>query len=305
MFSMATILVCLVSLTEGDRVMALKKGTQEIRAAAVSFVPSKFELQQNAEKLAQMFRQAAAGGAQLAVAPEGILEGYVVNEIIAGKATPSAMKRVAVTIDSPMIQRFGKLAEELNLCLVFGFAEQIADDVYNSAVFIDHDGQICGRYHKMQMDEGYHPSWWYNRLGQQSRAFDTPLGRCGVLICNDRWNPRLAEIPSLDGAQFLVIPSFGSRSADQDQAVLARGTENGLPVIEANVGVTLIVNDGKIAAVDRQEEGITFGTITVGPPVQQDRTRRDQVERAFLEWRCGEMAQRYERTQARLKKTTQ
>ena len=70
-------------------------------------------------------------------------------------------------------------------------------------------------------------------------------------------------------------------------------------------GVTLIVNDGKIAAVDRQEEGITFGTITVGPSVQQDHTRRDQVERAFLEWRCGEMAQRYERTQARLKKTSQ
>ena len=69
--------------------------------------------------------------------------------------------------------------------------------------------------------------------------------------------------------------------------------------------MTLIVNDGKIAAVDRQEEGITFGTITVGPSVQQDHTQWDQVERAFLEWRCGEMAQRYERAQARLKKTSQ
>ena len=145
-------------------------------------------------------------------------------------------------------------------------------------------------------------SWWFNRLGRRSRAFDTPLGRCGILICNDRWNPRLAEIPSLDGAQFLVIPSFGTRSAAQDQAVLNRGRENGLPVIEANVGVTLIVNDGKIAAVDRKEQGITFGTITIGPKVKRDRGKRNAVERDFLEWRRSEMVRRFSRTQARLKK---
>ena len=300
-----TVLVCLVSLREGGRLIAIKKDAREVRVATVSFVPSKFELEKNATKLAQMYRQAAAGEAQLAVAPEGILEVYVVNEIIAPKATANEMKRVAVTIDSPMIKRFRKLARELNMCLVFGFAERIANDVYNSAVFIDHDGEICGRYHNMQLAEGYYASWWYNRLGRRSQAFDTPLGRCGVLICNDRWNPRLAEILSLDGVQFLVVPSFGSRSAAKDQAVLARGRENKLPVVEANVGVTLVVNDGKIAVVDRKEEGVTFGTITVGPPVKRDRTQRDKVEREFLEWRCGEMVRRYKGTQKRLKKTAQ
>ncbi|HAA48511.1 MAG TPA: hypothetical protein DCE43_02250, partial [Planctomycetaceae bacterium] len=246
-------------------------------------------------------RRASAGGAQIAVAPEGILEGYVVNEIIAGKAAVEDMKRVAVAIDSPMIKRFRKLARELEMCLVFGFAERVSKDVFNSAVFIDDEGQVCGKYRKMQFAEGYHPSWWFNRLGRRSRAFDTPFGRCGILICNDRWNPRLAEIPALDGAQFLVIPSFGSRSAVQDQAVLARGKENGLPVIEANVGVTLVVNKGKIAVVDRQEEAVTFGTITVGPRVKRSRKQRDKVERAFLKWRETEMVRRYNRTQSRLK----
>ena len=88
----------------------------------------------------------------------------------------------------------------------------------------------------------------------------------------------------------------------QDQAVLARGKENGLPVIEANVGVTLIVNKGTIAVVDRQEETVTFGTITVGPRVKRSRKQRDKVERAFLDWRKTEMVRRYNRTQARLKK---
>ena len=295
---------CLMSASDGKEAMGEDKAGREIRAAAISFVPTKFDLKGNSKKLEQMYRQAASGGARIAVAPEGILEGYVVNRIIAGEAAAQEMKRVAVTMDSPTIKRFRRLASELKMCLAFGFAERIADDVFNCAVFIDHDGRICGRYHKMQLAEGYHSSWWYNRLGRRSRAFNTPLGRCGILICNDRWNPRLAEIPALDGAQFLIIPSFGSRSAAQDQAVLSRGRENRLPVIEANVGVTLVVNDGKIIAVDRDEEGITYGTITIGPRVKRDRKKRDAVEREFLEWRQTEMVRRYKRTQQRLKKAS-
>ena len=84
--------------------------------------------------------------------------------------------------------------------------------------------------------------------------------------------------------------------------MLSRGRENRVPVIEANVGVTLVVNDGKITAVDRKEEGITYGTITVGPRVKRDRKKRDAVEREFLEWRQTEMVRRYKRTQQRLKK---
>ena len=273
---------------------------QPIRVAAVSFLPVKFDLKANADQLESAFRQAAAGGARLTVAPEGALEGYVVNEIIAGQARPEQMNDVAVELNSAVIHRFRRLARELKMCLVFGFAERIKGDVFNCAVFIDHRGRICGTYHKMQLAEGYHPTWWYNRLGRRSRAFDTPLGRCGILICNDRWNPRLAEIPVLDGAEFLVIPSFGSRSAAQDQAVLSRGLENGVPVIEANVGVTLIVDDGRITAVDRQETGITFGSISVQRTSKRNLCKRDAVESAFLKWRQTEMARRFKQTLKRL-----
>ena len=154
----------------------------------------------------------------------------------------------------------------------------------------------------MQLAEGYHPSWWFNRLGKQSRAFDTPYGRCGLMICNDRWNPALARIPALDGAQFLLIPAMGSTSTKQDKAVLDRGKENSIPVVEANVGVTLIVNKGRIAVVDRDREGITFGEITIPPAKQINVAARDRVEQAFLHWRDREMAVRYERTMKRHRK---
>jgi N-carbamoylputrescine amidase len=268
---------------------------QRLRVAAISFVPQKLDLTSNADRLEAGFREAAAGGAKLAVAPEGALDGYVINPILGGQIPVARMNDVAITIDHPLIRRFRKLADELDLCLVFGFAEKVGADVFNTAVFIDDLGEIRGKYHKMIFEEGYHPDWWFNRLGHRSRAFDTPFGRCGVLICNDRWNPELARIPALDGAQFLVIPAFGSTSRAQDEAVLNRARENALPVIEANVGVSLIVSEGKVAAVKRADTAVTFAEITIPLPTASNPTERDAVEQKFLAWREGEMRRRFER----------
>lgn len=264
---------------------------QEVTAAAISFVPEKFGLQKNADRLEEMFRKAAAGGAQLAVAPEGVLEGYVVAPIISGEQPAERMKEVALTMRSPVIGRFRELARELEICLAFGLAERIGRQVFNCAVFMDQTGRIRGRYHKMQLAEGSHRSWWFNRLGKKSRACSTPFGRCGFLICNDRWNPDIARIPVLDGAQYLLIPSFGTRSKEQDKAVLARARENGVPIVEANVGVTLIVSKGEIVSLSRRETAVTFGTIEV--PAAASPANRDRCERAFLRWRKSEMPRRY------------
>ena len=267
---------------------------ETIRVASISFRPQKLGLSQNADRLEALFREAATQGAQLALAPEGALDGYVINEINAGHLTVEALDAVALEIDSPMIQRFQALAKELGLCLAFGFVERIGDDLYNCALFIDHQGTLSGTYHKMQFAEGYHPSWWWNRLGSKSRAFDTPFGRAGFIICNDRWNPDLARIPVLDGARFLMIPAFGSTSQAQDEAVRSRARENGVPVIEANVGVTLIVDgDGSILGRDRREEAITLRTIRLPAKTPPRPIERDRVESDFLEWRASAMPRRY------------
>lgn len=273
-----------------------------VRVAAISFVPVKAELRTNAATLSQAFEKAAAGGALIAVAPEGILEGYIVNEIIAGKLPADRMKSVAIPIDHPVIRNFQAQADRLDCCLVFGFAEADGDDVYNTAVFIDDAGAIRGRYRKMQLAEGCHPDWWFNRLGTQARAFDTPFGRCGILICNDRWNPLLAAIFKADGAQFLAIPSFGSTSLAQDEAVLARSVESGIPVVEANVGVTLVASGGKIVALDRQRTGITWAEIEIPTAREADTVERDRLEMRFLRQRLREMPKRYRETMEKIAK---
>ncbi len=264
---------------------------RSLDVAAISFVPQKFAIDSNCDRLEETFREAAAGGAQLALAPEGIVEGYVVNEIAAGETPATRMHDVAITMRGPVIRRFRLLACELGIGLAFGCAERIGRNVYNCAVFIDASGRLCGKYHKMQLAEGSHRSWWFNRLGKNSRAINTPYGRGGFLICNDRWNADIARIPVLDGARFLLIPSFGSRAKAQDHAVLARARENGVPIVEANVGVTLIVNKGEIVAVSRKMNNILYGEIDI--PAAPSIRNRDDHERAFLRWRRKEMPTRY------------
>lgn len=271
----------------------------QVRVAACSFKPRKFDVAANADRLEDLFRRSAAAGAELAVAPEGALDGYVVMPIIEGSQPAERMHEAAVSLQGPEIGRFRALARELGMCLAFGLAERSGGDVYNCAVFIDAAGEIRGTYHKMQLAEGYHDDWWFNRLGRRSRAFQTPFGKCGVLICNDRWNPDIARIPVLDGARYLLIPSYGSRSRSQDKAVLARARENGVPIVEANVGVTLIVSKGEVVACERRVDALTVGEIEV--PAAPSAADRDRHEAAFLRWRAVEMPNRYEQGEARRK----
>ena len=127
---------------------------QSVDVAAISFRPKKFDLADNADRLEAMFRAAAKGGAQLALAPEGVLEGYVVMELITGEEPEERMRDVAVTTRGPVIGRFRELARELGICLAFGLAERIGEDVYNCAVFIDHRGRLCGKYPQNAVGRG-------------------------------------------------------------------------------------------------------------------------------------------------------
>ena len=179
---------------------------KKVKVACISIKPTKWDKAGNADKMEAFFKEASQQEPDLILATEGVLEGYVVTDIIEGRRRPIDMYDVAEPIDGPYISRFQNLAKTLNICLGFGFAERIDDDVYNAAILIDNRGEIVGKYHKTQLAEGTHKSWFFNRAGKSIRAFDTPFGRAGFLICNDRWNPLIARTLVLDGAALLLIP---------------------------------------------------------------------------------------------------
>ncbi len=267
---------------------------ESVEVATISFRPAKWDKAGNADRMEELFVRAAQKKPRLILTTEGALEGYVVMEIVEGRATAEAMLEVAEPIDGPYIRRFQKLARTLNTCLAFGFAERIGDEAFNCALFLDQEGEICGRYHKVQLAEGTHPSWQFNRVGHRLRAFDTPIGRAGFVICNDRWNPDIVRALVLDGARIILIPSYGAKTKRQNQAVLARARENGVPIVEANVGMNLIISKGEICAYQWGNDQITYGVVDI--PAAPGAEAARQAEQDYLAAQSPEMELRYQRT---------
>lgn len=268
------------------------------KAAAISVRPEKWNKQYNAETLERFCRKAAQQDVDLIVAPEGFLEGYVISDVIWHRERRRSLLDIAEPIDGPYIRRFCELARKLHICLCFGFAERIRDEVFNSAVFIDWNGRICGTYHKVS--EGTHPSWRFARQGKKIRAFDTPLGRCGILICSDRWIPLLARTLVLDGAQFILIPTYGSTNSGQNQAVVARARENGVPIVQANVGMGQIISRGEVVAYKWGLNRITTGFIDI--PVTPSLKAVNACEREFLRYQSRFQRDWYRKTMASIRK---
>ena len=271
-----------------------------VKVAAISLKPIKWDKAANADKMEEFVVEAAKTGPQVILTTEGMLEGYVVMDVIHHPEKAEAMMEIAEPIDGPYIRRFQRLAKTMKTSLCFGFAERVRNDVYNCGVFIDGEGEICGKYHKTQLAEGAHPDWSFNRIGKTLRAFDTPVGRAGIVICNDRWNPLITRTLVLDGARLIFIPSYGSRRKAQNEAVLARARENGVPIVEANVGMNLIISKGEVVAYKWGNDQITIALIDVPEPASLEMARRSEQE--YLNRQKPEMKKRYKATVESIRK---
>lgn len=271
---------------------------RQVKVSAISIKPKKWDKEYNYSLVESFFRLAVSDSPEVILTTEGVLEGYGVMDVLEGRRTPGELLDIAEPIDGPYIKRFQELAKELKTCLSFGFAERVGDNVYNTALFIDNEGQIRGKYHKTQFAEGTVPTCNFNRVGNGLRAFDTPIGRVGFIICNDRWNPMITRALVLDGAQLILIPSWGSKSKEQNRTVLARARENAVAIVEANVGMNLIISKGEIVAYDWGNNKVTNATIDIPAPVSVYNARH--YEREYLKLQGPEMEKRFRRTLERV-----
>ena len=267
---------------------------QTVKVAVSSMRSVRWDKEANADTLEEFYCRAAKEGASIAVSVEAALEGYVVMDVVAGLRSGEDMLAIAEPIDGPYIKRFQGLARRLKMCLCLGFAEREGRDCYNSAIFVNARGRILGKHRKTQFQEGYHKSWYFNRIGRKLRAFDTPFGRMGFIICNERWNPMIARTLVMDGARALLILSYGSNSRRQNQAVIDRARENGVPIAESNKGNTLIVDKGEPVAYHWGHDAMTLGEIGVSLAPSVGAARK--MEREYLVAQEELMAERYEGT---------
>ena len=153
------------------------------------------------------------------------------------------------TIPGPSTEYFGVLAKELNIVLVLSLFEKRTAGLYhNTAVVIERDGSIAGKYRKMHIpdDPAYYEKFYFTPGDLGFEPIQTSVGRLGILVCWDQWYPEAARLMALRGAEVLIYPTaIGWESSDEKNEqtrqsdawqLVQRGhaVANGLPVITVN-----------------------------------------------------------------------
>ena len=197
----------------------------------------------NIEKLQRNIRQAAAGGAELVVLQE------LHNGLYFCQTEDTTVFDQAEPIPGPSTELFGALAKELGIVLVLSLFERRAPGLYhNTAVVLERDGSIAGKYRKMHIpdDPAYYEKFYFTPGDLGFEPINTSVGRLGVLVCWDQWYPEAARLMAMRGAEMLIYPTaIGWESSDTAEekarqlgawVTVQRGhaVANGLPVISVN-----------------------------------------------------------------------
>ena len=189
-------------------------------------------------RIGKLVDDAQRSGAALLVLPDAALGGYLADlRHPDPEALPPALKP-----DDPLLARIATLAGEMVVCL--GYCEADGDDRYNSALCLNGDG-VLGRHRKVHLPAGETAAY---RPGEGFAAFDTPVGRLGMLIDYDKTFPESARSLALDGAEILAclsawpasITNQAPRMAQDRQSHLfdlydcARAAENQVVLVSSN-----------------------------------------------------------------------
>ncbi|QTR47652.1 carbon-nitrogen hydrolase [Thiothrix litoralis] len=188
-------------------------------------------------------RRAAAQGAQLVMLQE-LHTGLYFCQI-----EDTDFFDLAETIPGASTDTLGKLAAELGIVIVCSLFEKRATGLYhNTAVVLDTDGSIAGKYRKMHIpdDPGYYEKFYFTPGDLGFTPIKTSLATLGVLVCWDQWYPEAARLMALAGAELLLYPTaigWNPQDTPEEQArqreawitiQRSHAVANNIPVLSAN-----------------------------------------------------------------------
>jgi N-carbamoylputrescine amidase len=197
----------------------------------------------NFAKTIAQIRIAASQGAELVVLQELHRGPYFCQQEMSGYFD------LAESIPGPSTQALGDLAKELNIVIVASLFEKRGVGLHhNTALVIERDGIIAGKYRKMHIpdDPGYYEKFYFTPGDLGFNPIQTSVGKLGILVCWDQWFPEAARLMALAGAELLIYPTAIGWSPEEVADEQARQREawitvqrghaiaNGLPVISVN-----------------------------------------------------------------------
>jgi N-carbamoylputrescine amidase len=158
----------------------------------------------NLEKVLPRIELAASKGAQIVCLQELFRSQYFCQ------SEDQRNFRLAETIPGPSTEALGGLAREREIVIVASVFEKRSAGLYhNTAVVIDADGTIAGKYRKMHIpdDPLYYEKFYFTPGDLGFPSFQTRYAKVGALVCWDQWFPEGARLASLAGAQILFYPT--------------------------------------------------------------------------------------------------
>jgi N-carbamoylputrescine amidase len=197
----------------------------------------------NTARLADGIADLAQRGAQLIVLQE------LHNSLYFCQTEDVSLFDLAEPIPGPSTELFGELARRYQVVIVTSLFERRAAGLYhNTAVVIERDGTIAGRYRKMHIpdDPGYYEKFYFTPGDLGIHPIDTSVGRLGVMVCWDQWYPEAARLMAMQGAELLIYPTaigYDPNDTPEEQQRQRRAWQtvqrghavaNGLPVVAVN-----------------------------------------------------------------------
>ncbi|WBW71865.1 mitochondrial omega-amidase [Schizosaccharomyces osmophilus] len=200
-----------------------------VRVCCVQMAPEVGDVKGNVKRMSEYVDEVMSKEAvDMIVFPELVTSGYECGDMFIDLA------EYVETSDT--IHFMCKVAKKYAVHVVFGFPERRSrekKEVFNSCVYIDSDGHVCGTYQKMHL---FGQEQNYFSHGTKFPIFNTPFGKMGLLICWDTAFPEAARMYSLQGADFLIVSSNWEKpyQDDWDLVVSARALDNCIPIAAAN-----------------------------------------------------------------------
>jgi predicted amidohydrolase len=248
-----------------------------LTAPAVAAVSGSFplDLDLSLKRIERTIRDARTRGANLIVFPEAALGGYPCEAAAGDSVEPAALTR-----ESDLFHRLSQVAGPAVVCV--GYTESAPDGQFSSAICLSGDG-VLGHHRKVHLPAAERSVL---RSGDGFAAFDTPVGRLGMLICYDKVFPEAARGLALDGAEIITSmaawPVCRLRPAPvirEDRQVrhfnaldVARAVENQVVWVSANhhgsfgrlrfPGQAKVVDpDGRVLAATGARSGLALAVV--------------------------------------------
>jgi len=192
------------------------------------------------------------------------------GETITAVGTSAAIEDRAQPIPGPVSRQLAQAANSNQIWVVVGLTEVEDEVVYNTAVLLDRQGRIAGKYRKVHLPR---EEWKKGvRSGGEYPVFETEFGKVAIQICYDWFFPESTAIFALQGAEIVFAPTWGNTLPDKDGKVdgestfRVRARDNGVYMVPSVYdGSSLVIDPmGKILASSQGKQGVFWAEVDLG-----------------------------------------